>query len=262
MKTIILCGGTGTRMKEETEFKPKPLVLVGGKPILWHIMKIYAHYGFNEFVIALGYKGEMIKEYFLNERTLLNDFTLETKTGDITLHNNECEDFKITFVDTGLHSLTGERVRRLKDHIGEDEHFMVTYGDGVANIDIEDLVRFHKTQESEGTITAVKPGTRFGFLDIDEDSKKLKSFFQHKITHDEDDHSKDTINGGFMLFNKSVLDKIEKDSMIEEIFPKLIEDKALSVYSHAGKWKCMDTYKEVEEMNKLWDVEPFWKIWN
>src|SRR3989338_9897818 len=146
MKTIILCGGQGTRMREETEYRPKPLVMVGGKPILWHIMKIYAHYGYNEFILALGYKGGMIKEYFLNERALNNNFTLNTKTGEMEFHNNGFDDFKITFIDTGLENLTGERVRRLKDYIDEDD-FMVTYGDGVADIDIRKLIKFHKKQK-------------------------------------------------------------------------------------------------------------------
>lgn len=261
MKTIILCGGTGTRMKEETEFKPKPLVLVGGKPILWHIMKIYAHYGFNDFVLALGYKGNMIKEYFLHERTFLNDFTLDTKTGDLTFHNNGCDEFKITFVETGADSLTGERVRRVGPYIGSDD-FMVTYGDGVADVNIKALLDFHTSQKTLGTITGVRPSTRFGLLEIDESTKKMKNFFQHKVTHDTDDHSQEYINGGFMVFKNEVLSMIENDSMIENIFPKLTSQDSLSVYKHLGRWKCMDTYKEVEELNELWEKTPFWKIWN
>ena len=228
MKTIILCGGTGTRMKEETEFKPKPLVSVGGKPILWHIMKIYAHYGFNEFVVALGYKGNMIKEYFLHERTFVNDFTLDTKTGNMTLHNNDCDDFKITFVETGEGSLTGERVLRTAKYIGDDD-FMVTYGDGVADINIHSLLGFHTMQNTLGTITAVHPSTRFGFLDIDESNSKLRNFFQHKVTNDNDDHSKEYINGGFMIFKNEVLNMIEPESMIESVFPKLARMQQLSV---------------------------------
>lgn len=260
MKTIILCGGTGTRMKEETEFKPKPLVEVGGKPILWHIMKIYAHHGFNDFVLALGYKGSMIKDYFVNWRTKINDFSLSTKTGELTFHNNDCDDFKITFAETGPNSLTGERVRRLKDYIGEDENFMITYGDGVANIDISDLVNFHKSHNSLATITGVKPASRFGILNVDQNTNKLIDFTQHKITP-ENDSNKNVINGGFMVFKREVLDRIEPDSMIESIFPKLAEESQLAVYAHKGKWKCMDTYKEVEEMNEYWHKDPFWKIW-
>lgn len=262
MKTIILCGGTGTRMKEETEFKPKPLVEVGGKPILWHIMKIYAHYGHNEFILALGYKSHMIKDYFLNWRSFSNDFTLDTKNHEIVFHNNDCDDFKITFVETGLHSLTGERVRRLKKYIGDDEKFMVTYGDGVADINVEELINFHNKQNTKATITGVKPVHRFGYLNIDDDSGKVIDFSQHKVNlENELPESKDKINGGFMVFNREVLDLIEPDSMIESIFPVLAKEGHLSVYSHSGKWKCMDTHKEVEEMNEQWVKDPFWKIW-
>ena len=265
MKTIILCGGTGTRMKEETEFKPKPLVEIGGKPILWHIMKIYAHHGFNDFILALGYKGNMIKEYFLHWRTMLNDFSLDTKSGDLSFHNNDCDDFKITFVETGADSLTGERVRRLREHIGADENFMVTYGDGVANINISDLVNFHKGSNSMATITGVRPVSRFGLLNIDQNTNKLVDFTQHKITSDNEDEvdsRKDVINGGFMVFKREALDMIEPDSMIESVFPKLAQDGQLSVYVHKGKWKCMDTHKEAVEMNEYWQKDPFWKFWD
>ncbi len=258
MKTIILCGGTGTRMKEETEFKPKPLVLVGGKPILWHIMKIYAHYGFNEFILALGYKGHMIKQYFLNWRNLANDFTLETKTHNIVFHNNDCDDFKITFAETGDDSLTGERVRRLRPFIDDD--FMLTYGDGVGDINIGQLVDFHKKQNTIATISGVRPATRFGILNINQDTKKAANFFQHKVT-DEEDHSNDLINGGFMVFKKEALDLIPENSMIESLFSPLAEKGELSVFSHQGKWKCMDTHKEMEELNDLWKKDPFWKVW-
>ncbi len=261
MKTVILCGGTGTRMKEETEFKPKPLVLVGGKPILWHIMKIYAHYGHNEFILALGYKGDMIKQYFLNWRSLLNDFTLDTKNHEFTFHNNECDDFKITFAETGPESLTGERVRRVRKYIGDDTEFMVTYGDGVANINIAELIDFHKKQNTAVTITGVRPTHRFGLLDIDHTSEKIKGFYQKHVTNDTDKISSDYINGGFMVLNSSVLDQIEENSMIESIFEPLANKDQLSVYRHKGMWKCMDTYKEVEELNKQWHIDPFWKVW-
>ncbi|MFH1292375.1 MAG: sugar phosphate nucleotidyltransferase [bacterium] len=261
MKTIILCGGQGTRMKEETDFKPKPLVLVGGKPILWHIMKLYSHYGYNEFVLALGYKGHMIKEYFLRWQSRMNDFTLHTKENKVIFHNNECDDFKITFVETGLESLTGERILKLRDHITED-NFMVTYGDGVGDLDIKGLVDFHNQQDRSGTITAVHPKSRFGLLDIDHDKKELVDYYQHHVTHDMDEKSKDYINGGFMVFKRKVLDMIERDSMIEHIFAPLAQKQDLSVYVHPGTWKCMDTYKEAEEMNELWQNDPFWKVWN
>jgi len=261
MKTIILCGGEGTRMKEETEFKPKPLVNVGGRPILWHIMKIYAHYGYNEFILALGYKGDMIKEYFLNWRTFLNNFTLSTKDNEITFHNNDCDDFKITFVETGLKTLTGERVRRLKEFIGKDD-FMVTYGDGVADINIADLVAFHKKQGTMGTITGVRREGRFGLLNFDNSTKKIKDFYQSNIADEKIVKSEDLVNGGFMVFKNEYLDKIGPDTMIEESFDPLAKGGQLSVFEHGGRWKCMDTYKEVEDMNRCWEEDPFWKIWN
>ncbi|MEK7072366.1 MAG: sugar phosphate nucleotidyltransferase [Patescibacteria group bacterium] len=261
MKVVILCGGVGTRMKEETEFKPKPLVLVGSKPILWHIMKLYAHHGYNEFVLALGYKGHMIKEYFLNWRGLINDFTLHTKSNEIFFHNDECDNFKITFAETGQDTLTGERVRRLAKYIDGDD-FMVTYGDGVGNINIKELVDFHRAQNALATVTGVRPASRFGFLNIDHDAKKVKDFFQHKVTQGmKDDLSRDFINGGFMVFNRDVLNLIPPGGMIEAVFPLLAEKGQLSVYCHPGKWKCMDTHKEAEEMNEHWTNDPFWKIW-
>jgi glucose-1-phosphate cytidylyltransferase len=262
MKTIILCGGTGTRMKEETEFKPKPLVEVGGKPILWHIMKIYAHYGYKDFIIALGYKGNLIKEHFLHWRTFENDFKLNTKTGKVDFLNNGCDDFNMIFAETGLKSLTGERVRLLKKYIGKDKNFMVTYGDGVADIDIKKLVKFHEKQGTLGTITGVKPLSRFGFLNVDRKNNKAAEFMQHNVTvDDENTELKDVINGGFMVFKTEVLDMIEPGSMIESLFPKLAAEGELSVYLHHGKWKCMDTYKEIEEMNEHWEKDPFWRMW-
>lgn len=261
MKTIILCGGQGTRMKEETEFKPKPLVSVGGRPILWHIMKIYSHYGYNEFILALGYRGDMIKEYFLHWRTFLNDFTLSTKDNEITFHNNDCDNFKITFVETGLETLTGERIKRLKDYVG-DEDFMVTYGDGVADIDINKLVAFHKTQNTIGTITGVRREGRFGLLDYDAKSNKVKDFYQTDIADIKEKQSSDLINGGFMVFKNEFLDLIKSDTMIEQAFDPLALRGELSMFEHEGKWKCMDTYKEVEELNKYWVNDPFWKIWD
>ena len=276
MKIIILCGGTGTRMKEETEFKPKPLVEVGGKPIIWHIMKIYAHHGFNDFILALGYKGNMIKEYFLHWQIFLNDFTLETKNNNLVFHKNDCDDFKITFAETGAESLTGERVRRAAKYLDENEDFMVSYGDGVGDIDIKKLVEFHHNQNTPVTITGVKPSTRYGLLDIDYQNKKIKGFYQHKVTDKEEkqeqfrdyineekqEQFRDYINGGFMVFKKQALDYIAPDSMIESIFTPLAVRGELSVFLHPGRWKCMDTYKEVEEMNENWLKDPFWKVWN
>jgi CDP-glucose 4,6-dehydratase len=262
MKVVILCGGEGTRMREETEFKPKPLVEVGGKPILWHIMKIYAHYGYNDFIVALGYKGNMIKEYFLNWRTFVNDFTLETKGHELKFHKNGHDDFKITFVDTGLKSLTGERVRRLKDYITDDE-FMLTYGDGVGDVNIPELLEFHHRQNTIGTITGVNPAARYGMIEIDEPSGKIVNFKQNTISGVENYTYNDDIiiNGGFMVFKKEFLNYLEPDTMVESAFPNLANRGQLSLYKHTGKWKAMDTYKEVEEMNEYWNEDPFWKVW-
>lgn len=266
MKTIILCGGQGTRMKEETEFKPKPMVLVGGKPILWHIMKIYAHYGYNEFILALGYKGDMIKNYFLNWRTLLNDFTLDTKNNQLTFHNNDCDDFKITFAETGILTadgkevLTGERIRRLKKYIG-DEDFMVTYGDGVANLNIRELVKFHQRQNTIGTITGVHIESRFGLIKRDVASGKVIDYHQTGVKDFTGLEFKDFVNGGFMVFKKDFFDLIEPDSMIEQAFAPLAERDELSIFPHEGAWKCMDTYREVRELNEDWLKNHFWKVW-
>jgi len=261
MKVVILCGGEGTRMKEETEFKPKPLVEIGGRPILWHIMKIYSSYGFNEFVLALGYKGDMIKEYFLNLRTKASDFTLSTKSHQIDFHGDGMDDFKITFVDTGLKSLTGERVRRIKEYITEDE-FMLTYGDGVADIDIKKLVDFHRKQNTLGTITGIQPLTRYGMI-VHDESGKVTGYRQNLVgdSMEEKDKHDFIINGGFMVFKRGFLDALEANSMIEAAFIPLAETGQLSLYEHKGQWKCMDTYKEAEELNQLWEKRAFWKVW-
>ena len=262
MKVIILCGGEGTRMKEETEFKPKPLVEIGGRPILWHIMKIYAHYGFNEFILALGYKGNMIKDYFLNWRTFINDFTLKTKSHDITLHGDGHDDFEITFVDTGLKSLTGERLRRVKKYI-DDEDFMLTYGDGVANINIRDLLDFHHRQGTIATITGVRPLTKFGIVHHDKQTNKVIGFSQNLVGDfvDKENYHDFLINGGFMVLKKEIFNELKPNSMIEAMFIPLAKKGELSLYHHTGKWKAMDTYKEVEELNEYWQKDQFWKAW-
>lgn len=262
MKVVILCGGEGTRMKEETEFKPKPLVLVGGKPILWHIMKIYAHYGFNEFVLALGYKGDMIKDYFLNWRAFANDFTLSTKDHNLTFHKNEQDDFKITFVDTGLKSLTGERLRRLEPYL-DGEEFMLTYGDGVADINIKELVDFHHKQGTIGTLIGARPLTRFGIVHQNKETNKVIGFSQNLVGDftDKEYYHDFLINGGFMVFKREIFKELTENRMIEELFIPLAERGELSLYNHKGKWKAMDTYKEVEEMNIYWEKDPFWKVW-
>lgn len=252
MKTIILCGGQGTRMREETEFKPKPLVLIGDKPILWHIMKIYSRYSFNDFILALGYKGEMIKQYFLNWRSLTNDFTLNVKNREIAFHNDDCDDFKITFADTGLNTAHGERVLKLKNHI-PDDMFMVTYGDGVAKIDISELVNFHKKKGVIATITGVHPTSRWGIVNIDQND--LVKNFNQKPDYN------GYVNGGFMVFNKDFFDYIKPGDMIEDALLRLIPQKQLAMYRHDDFWFAIDTYREMLMLNELWEKNPQWKIW-
>jgi len=252
MKTIILCGGIGTRMKEETEFKPKPMVLIGGKPILWHIMKIYSHYGYNEFILALGYKGEMIKDYFLNQRAFLNDFTLETSINKIHFHSNAGDDFKITFAETGIESETGERILRVKKYITEAE-FMITYGDGVADIDINKLIDFHRHQRTIGTITGVHPHSKYGLIKINEEKNLVINFEQKPLMYD-------YVSGGFMIFNKKAFDYFDKGPM-ENGLIKLAKEEQLSIYKHNGFWKGMDTYREMEGLNKLWKGSRPWAVW-
>lgn len=254
MKTIILCGGKGTRMKEETEFKPKPMVLVGGKPILWHIMKQYAHFGYKDFVLALGYKGNLIKDYFLHERQYLNDFSFKTSTGEISFKNKRHEDFTITFVETGEESLSGERVLRCRDYVKDDELFMVTYGDGLSTVDIRALVDFHKKQGTVATITGVHPDSKYGLLTINKEDCRAREFREKP-------RLSDYINGGFMVFNQGIFEYLDT-SEFENVFPKLVKDNELSVRCHEGFWKGVDTYKDVETANKLWETQRVWKLWS
>lgn len=260
MKTIILCGGVGYRLKEETEFKPKPMVQIGGKPILWHIMKIYSHYGFNEFIIALGYKGEYIKDYFLNQKYFTHDFTLHTKTGTTRIHRNSStgkvmDDFKITFVDTGQETQPGERILLVKDYIPKDDDmFMVTYGDGVANIDINSLVSFHKKQGTIGTITGVYPKSKYGLVSVTKNNMVTR-FLEKPVL-------KDWTNGGFMVFKQEFFNYIRKGELEHPALERLIRKRQLSLFTHNGFWHCMDTYSDVENLNKLWKTSPQWKVWN
>lgn len=254
MQTVILSGGIGYRLKEETEFKPKPMVEIGGKPILWHIMKIYSHFGCRDFVITLGYKGNLIKDYFINKKYYDGDFTINTVNGKIKHHKRDVIDkLKITFVDTGINSLTGERVRRVEKYINTD-NFMLTYGDGVADIDIKALINFHKKQKTLATVSGVYPMLKYGGLDISKNHLALKFERKAKIRH--------LINGGFMVLRKKVFDLIEPDSMIEDIFKPLIEKRQLSVYEHKGFFHAMDTYQDVIDLNEMWSENPAWKVWS
>lgn len=252
---VILCGGIGTRLKEETEYKPKPMVIVGGKPILWHIMKIYAHYGYNNFILCLGYKGQMIKNYFLNYKWLHSDFVMNIGGGrtEHSIYNNSPGDnFRITFADTGEETLTGERIKMIQKYISGDV-FMVTYGDGVGNIDINALADFHFRQNTIGAITGVHPTSKYGLVTIKEN--KLVSSFAQKPKLNE------YINGGFMVFKKDFFRYLKNNQMIEEALENLIAEDQLSLYAHNDFWHCMDTYKDYEDLNKLWRENPQWKIW-
>jgi glucose-1-phosphate cytidylyltransferase len=255
IKVIILCGGMGTRLREETEFKPKPLVEVGNKPILWHIMKIYGHYGFNNFVLALGYKGNQIKDYFLKQKYYTHDFLLKPNEGKITNffeNNDKQDDFNIIFSETGLETPHGERVLKTKKHIQEDI-FMVTYGDGVADINIEKLLEFHKSHGKIATITGVHPSSRFGLVNSDENNI-VTQFAQKPLLYD-------YINGGFMVFNKEFFNYLKEGDMIEDALVRLIPQKEIALYKHQGVWHCMDTYRDFIILNELWEKDPKWKIW-
>ena len=257
MKVVILCGGRGTRLKEETEFKPTPLVEVGGRPILWHIMKIYAHYGFNDFILCLGYKGEMIREYFLNYEIRNVDFTLQLGNGKVKVYNKSREEnWKITFVDTGEKALTGARVKQIEKYVDGDR-FMLTYGDGVADVKIDEIIKYHQKQGKIGTITGVHPPSRFGELLLD-DSRIVE--FNEKPQVKEG-----FINGGFFVFQKEFFRYLKNNDncyLEKEPLEKLVADKQLSAYQHNGFWQCMDTQRELDILNQLWATNKApWKIW-
>jgi len=256
-KVVILCGGKGTRMREETEFKPKPLVEIGGMPILWHIMKIYSNYGFNDFVLCLGYKGNMIKEYFMNFEWFANDFTLHMGKGkrEITTHAHSMEKWNITFADTGEDTDTGGRVKKIEKYIDEDT-FLLTYGDGVADVNISNLLEFHRSKGKIATVTGTKPTSRFGVLEVD-DSGIANSFAEKPATNG-------LINGGFGVFNREIFNYLTEDSNFEkDCLQKLAKNKEVAVYWHDGFWQCMDTYKEVEEFNKQWNLNNRpWVVWD
>lgn len=256
MKTIILAGGFGTRLSEYTDIKPKPMVEIGGQPILWHILNIYARYGFNDFIIALGYKGEVIKDYFLNYYSLKSDFTIDLSNGKANYLKEKKINWKIALVDTGLNSMTGGRVKRLKEYIG-DETFMLTYGDGVANIDLKKLVEFHKSHGKMATITAVHPAARFGELLISKYQDVL-SFKEKPQT------SQGWINGGFFVLEPGFLDLIEGDNTVleEEPLERAAAAGELKAYLHDGFWQCMDTLRDKNILEELWQTKKApWKVW-
>lgn len=256
MKVVILAGGYGTRISEESSIKPKPMIEIGEKPILWHIMKIYSSYGYNDFIICCGYKGYLIKEYFLNYYNYYNDFTIDLKNGNVDIHNINSESWKVTLVDTGFDTMTGGRIKRIKDYVG-NETFLLTYGDGLSNVNIDKLVKFHKQNKKIATITAVKPPGRFGALNINKESN-VKEF----IEKPKGDGA--WINGGFFVLEPSVIDYIDDDKTIFEKEPleNLAKNYQLSAYMHSGFWKPMDTLRDKMELEELWNKnKAMWKIW-
>jgi glucose-1-phosphate cytidylyltransferase len=256
MKVLILAGGFGTRLSEETDIRPKPMAEIGGKPILWHIMKMYSHYGFNDFIILLGYKGYYIKEYFANYFLHQSDITIDISTNKTTVHNNTSEPWNVTLLDTGLHTMTGGRIKKAAGHIG-NETFLLTYGDGVSNVDINKLLQFHKQHGKSVTMTSVQPEGRFGALVINEQNKV--SSFMEKPKGDGS-----WINGGFFICEPGVINYIQDDSTVFEKEPleKLAEEGELFSFKHEGFWKCMDTLRDKNQLNELWDTNNArWKIW-
>ncbi|MGD9731216.1 MAG: glucose-1-phosphate cytidylyltransferase [Desulfamplus sp.] len=257
MKVLILAGGLGTRIYEESEIRPKPMVEIGGKPILWHIMKIYSHYGFNEFGILLGYKGHLIKEYFAHYYLYQSDVTFDLSNNTMSILNNSAEPWKVTLLDTGTESMTGGRIKRAQWFIG-DEPFMLTYGDGVGDIDISKLVLFHKSHGKALTMTSVQPEGRFGAMDIQNDSRV--SHFMEKPKGDSG-----WVNAGFFVCQPKVFDYIkEGDQTVFEGNPieQLTLDGELFAYKHNGFWKCMDTMRDKNQLNEMWkNNQAKWKIW-
>ena len=257
MKTVILAGGFGTRLSEETDLRPKPMVEIGGKPILWHIMKIYSHYGYNDFIICCGYKSYFIKDYFYHYYMHSSDITVDLTSNKITYHNSTSEPWKITLVDTGLDTMTGGRIKRVQKYIG-NEPFMLTYGDGVGNINIPELIDFHKQNKKTVTLTAVLPDGKFGALQLNNSDDITE--FREKPAGDGS-----WINGGFFMCEPQVFDYITNgDSSIFEREPleKLAADKQLKAYKHTGFWKPMDTLKQKMELTSLWNSDnPPWKVW-
>jgi glucose-1-phosphate cytidylyltransferase len=258
IKVVILCGGLGTRLREETEFRPKPMVNIGGKPILWHIMKTYAYYGFSDFVLALGYKGEMIKNYFCHYELMNNDVTIELgKPESLCIHQRHDETgWKITLVDTGEKSLKGSRIKKIEKFICDDS-LMLTYGDGVANIDIKSLLDFHKSHGKLATLTGINPVSRFGEMKVS--GNRVETF------REKPNESDGYINGGFFVFNRGIFNYLSEDENCDLEFGPLeniAKDGQLMIYRHSGFWACMDTLRDMDYLNRLWaEGRSEWKMW-
>jgi len=258
MKVVIFAGGLGTRISEETDVRPKPMVEIGGKPIIWHIMKMYGSYGYNDFIICLGYKGYAIKEYFINYFMHNSDVSIELKTNKIEIHNSNSDSFKVTLVDTGLETKTAGRLKRVQKYIG-NEDFMLTYGDGVSDININDLLTFHNNHGKIATVTSVQPEGKFGGMDIAEDGNVIS--FKEKPAGD-----RRWINAGFFVLKPTVFNYLSENSddiMWEETpLEQLTNDKQLIAFKHKGFWKCMDALRDKIELEELWkNKKAKWKIW-
>lgn len=257
MKVVLLAGGFGTRISEESQYKPKPMIEIGGMPILWHIMKGYASFGFNEFIICAGYKQHMIKEWFADYFLHTSDITFDfTKGNEVIVHNQHCEPWKVTVVDTGLNTMTGGRIKRIQPYVG-DEPFMMTYGDGVCDVDIKKLVEFHKKQGKIATLTAVLLEQSKGVLNIGPDNAVHS--FREKSAMDSA-----PINAGFMVLEPKIFDYLDGDSCIFERKPleKLAAEGELMSYTHKGFWQCMDTKREKDDLEKMWESgQAPWKVW-
>ena len=258
MKVVLLAGGFGTRISEESHLKPKPMIEIGDKPILWHIMKQFSAYGHKEFIICCGYKQHMIKEYFADYYLYNSDVTFDfSANNQMIIHNNVAEDWKVTLVDTGLHTMTGGRIKRIQQYVG-NEPFLMTYGDGVSDVNLDELLEFHKKHGRIATMTAVHRGQRFGVLDIDREDGMIKAFREKSKA----DGSR--INAGFMVLEPEIFNYIEGDSTIFEQDPlrQLAVKEQLGAYKHNGFWQCMDTQREKEQLEKMWcSGDAPWKIW-
>lgn len=259
LKAVILCGGKGTRLREETEYRPKPMVEVGNRPILWHIMSIYASYGVKDFIICLGYKGNMIKQYFLNYQIMNNDFTITLNNKNVIKYNDSRDevDWTVTLADTGPETQTGGRIKKIEKYI-DDDMFLLTYGDGVADININKLIEFHKSHGKIGTVTGVHPSSRFGELKIRED--EVVKF------HEKPQIDSGLVNGGFFAFNTEFFNYLEDDEnciLEKQPLEALTSNKELMVYPHHGFWQCVDTYRELEQLNEMWkSLEAPWIVKN
>lgn len=257
MKVVILAGGKGTRISEESHLRPKPMIEIGGRPILWHIMKIYSHYGFHDFVICCGYKGQMIKEYFLNYYTYQADSTFDLESSAISVHKSEIEPWRVTLANTGLETLTAGRILKIRDYIDEED-FLLTYGDGVSDVNIKDVVEFHKSHGKIATITTTQPSGRFGALQIDA-ANCVKSF-REKSREDQS-----WVNAGFMVMNRKVFEYLGDGSeMLEQTpFERLAQDGQMVAYKHRGFWSPMDTLRDKAYLESLWREEQApWKVWD